>query len=163
MNLIKSFPVIFFTVVFACCKPGTNNSNHLNMGGNIKNNKIIIENHDQGYPNALVSEFALAPVEWNGAELTEWLTAKIEAEGVELHTFKASPNATYEPHKGPGEWIGIVTSGSGKSILTDDAGVTRREVPFSKGDVFVFRTQTMHGWQIGPEGAEMIFVTKAGN
>jgi hypothetical protein len=128
------------------------------MGGHMMNKKIIVENRNQGFPEEEIEEFGLVPVEWNGSELNDWLTAKIEAEGLELHTFKASPNTTFESHKGRGEWIGIVTSG-GVAILADDHAVSRREIPFSKGDVFVFRDQTMHGWQIGPEGAEMVFMT----
>jgi hypothetical protein len=122
--------------------------------------KIILENRGREHPACEIQEFERKPFEFGGKERPEWQHALHVVDGVECHTFKAAPGATFEGNKAPGDWIGIATQGSGLLLVTDEAGKVISEVPFSKGDVFEFRDKTMHGWRIGPEGAETVFLCK---
>jgi quercetin dioxygenase-like cupin family protein len=120
--------------------------------------RIVIENHNQGWPEADVSDYQITPFEWEGKEKPDWMHSMHTAGGIEMHTFEAAPSATFEGHKAPGEWIGIVVEGDGKLLLTDDEGRVRSELAFAKGDVFVFKSNTMHGWIAGPQGAKTVFM-----
>jgi len=96
--------------------------------------------------------------DWNGEKKKDWMHSLHQAGGMDLHTFKASPGATFEVHKASGEWLGVVVAGSGTLLIGDDAGKIRQEIPISNGDVFVFKSDTMHGWLAGPEGMSTVFI-----
>jgi quercetin dioxygenase-like cupin family protein len=122
--------------------------------------KIVLENHAQGYPQADITEIKLVPHVWNSKPKKGWLSSVHQAGGMQLFTFKVAPGATFEGHKAPGDWFGMVVEGSGTLTTTDDAGKTCQEIPVSKGDLFVFKTDTMHGWLAGPEGMSTVFIVE---